>query len=204
MPQAGDGELEANPSSIAYGDMDLLTVVMHEIGHVLGFDDLNPETNPDVLMNDTLDEGVRRLPGDNEDGESSSTTNEPSGLSNSIDDGDIDGGIDLTLTLDTEAGNETFYDMEQTSPWVEELAVDLAEGEDETGLNDTITVILMEGDTQGDTTGSEFNTGESYDTNVDNVVEEVLDSDISDVYIVANVDGNESGQDKGKAKGKNK
>ena len=202
MPQNGDGELEANPSSMAYGDMDLLSVVMHEIGHVLGFDDLNPETNPDDLMSDTLDEGVRRLSGDNEDSQSNGATSEPSGLSGSIDDGNIDGGIDLTLTVDTEADSDTFSDMEQTSSWVEEFVVDLAEGEDETDPNDNIAVVLTVGDTQTDSNGSEFNTGESYDTNVDEVVEEVLDSVISGEDIVANVDGNSIG--KGKTQRRNK
>ena len=43
--------------------MDLLTVVMHELGHVLGFEDLDPSAG--VLMSGTLDSGTRRLPGQN-------------------------------------------------------------------------------------------------------------------------------------------
>ena len=58
-PQNVDGELLAIPSSPAYGDMDLLTVVMHELGHVLGFEDLDSRT--DDLMSATLDAGVRLL-----------------------------------------------------------------------------------------------------------------------------------------------
>lgn len=40
--------------------MDLLTAVMHELGHVLGFDDdySNPDSND--LMNGWLEEGKRR------------------------------------------------------------------------------------------------------------------------------------------------
>jgi Ca2+-binding RTX toxin-like protein len=59
--QNADGELLATPSSPAYGDMDLLTVVMHELGHVLGFEDLDPEEHPHDLMSSTLATGVRRL-----------------------------------------------------------------------------------------------------------------------------------------------
>src|SRR5438552_2912841 len=37
---AGHGQLQASFTSPAYGRMDLLTVVMHEFGHVLGYDDI--------------------------------------------------------------------------------------------------------------------------------------------------------------------
>jgi Ca2+-binding RTX toxin-like protein len=42
--------------------MDLMTVVMHELGHVLGYRDL--PAAQDSLMSATLEEGVRRLPDD--------------------------------------------------------------------------------------------------------------------------------------------
>jgi hypothetical protein len=56
-----DLELTAAEASPAFGRMDLLTVVMHELGHVLGFEDLDPSAG--VLMSGTLDSGIRRLPG---------------------------------------------------------------------------------------------------------------------------------------------
>jgi hypothetical protein len=56
-------ELQADISSPAFGRMDLLTVVEHELEHVLGVADLNPQTAPDDLMTETLAPGVRRLPG---------------------------------------------------------------------------------------------------------------------------------------------
>src|SRR5262249_32871380 len=47
-------ELQAGPLSPAYGRMDLLTVIMHEYGHVLGLDDLPSTQYPNVLMADQL------------------------------------------------------------------------------------------------------------------------------------------------------
>jgi len=41
---------------------DLLTVVLHELGHVLGYDDLDSESHADELMSATLTPGQRRLP----------------------------------------------------------------------------------------------------------------------------------------------
>jgi len=49
----------AESKSAAYGDVDLLTAVMHELGHVLGLKDLNPEAAD--MMSSTLDTGVRQL-----------------------------------------------------------------------------------------------------------------------------------------------
>jgi hypothetical protein len=51
----------AQETSPAFGRMDLLTVVMHELGHVLGFADLDP--NAGELMSETLDAGTRRSVG---------------------------------------------------------------------------------------------------------------------------------------------
>jgi hypothetical protein len=55
-------QLTAVPGSAAAGQMDLLTTVLHELGHVLGFDDqqaLRPISA--TLMTETLPDGVRRL-----------------------------------------------------------------------------------------------------------------------------------------------
>lgn len=46
----------------AAGREDLLTVVIHELGHVLGLSDLDPTAFPDDPMAETLAAGVRRLP----------------------------------------------------------------------------------------------------------------------------------------------
>ena len=55
-------ELQASLGSPAFGRMDLLTVVEHELGHVLGLSDLDPQSVPHDLMTETLATGVRRLP----------------------------------------------------------------------------------------------------------------------------------------------
>jgi hypothetical protein len=53
------GELLAGPGSAAANEVDLLTVLEHELGHVLGLPD-NAETGD--LMDITLGLGVRRAP----------------------------------------------------------------------------------------------------------------------------------------------
>jgi hypothetical protein len=50
-------ELLALADSEAFGHIDLLTVVMHEIGHFLGFDHAGEE---ETLMYDTLETGIRK------------------------------------------------------------------------------------------------------------------------------------------------
>ena len=40
--------------------MDLLTVVMHELGHILGFEDQHSAGDAGDLMYETLTAGVRR------------------------------------------------------------------------------------------------------------------------------------------------
>jgi hypothetical protein len=53
-----DGVLVAVPSSEAHGSIDLMTVLMHEIAHVFGFD----HDTTSALMGSTLDTGTRVLP----------------------------------------------------------------------------------------------------------------------------------------------
>jgi hypothetical protein len=60
--QQSSGQFEAGDGSPAAGRMDLLTVVMHELGHVLGLPDLDPQQHPDALMSATLWHSLRRLP----------------------------------------------------------------------------------------------------------------------------------------------
>ncbi len=55
-----NGELLADSFSDAFGQMDLLTVVMHELGHVLGYDDLTSEADAGDMMYEMLTSGTRR------------------------------------------------------------------------------------------------------------------------------------------------
>ena len=47
----------AKPGSAAANRMDLLTVVLHEMGHFDGWTELDPATHPDALMALTLGTG---------------------------------------------------------------------------------------------------------------------------------------------------
>jgi predicted Zn-dependent protease len=55
-----DGGMVATAASQAAGRMDLLSVVSHEIGHVLGF--VHDDAAQSSVMQGSLDAGVRRLP----------------------------------------------------------------------------------------------------------------------------------------------
>ena len=58
-----DRWLWADPSQVPAGDMDLLTAVMHEMGHALGLDDSYAAADRGDLMFGALVTGERRLPG---------------------------------------------------------------------------------------------------------------------------------------------
>jgi hypothetical protein len=54
--------LQANAFGPAAGRMDLETVVLHELGHLLGRPDVTNDADPADVMDATLPAGVRRLP----------------------------------------------------------------------------------------------------------------------------------------------
>lgn len=55
------GEVQGGIEGRPAGRMDLLSVVIHELGHILGFDDLRDSSNFNDVMYHTLDVGVRRV-----------------------------------------------------------------------------------------------------------------------------------------------
>ena len=57
------GEWVAKNGSAAVGRVDLLTVVAHELGHVLGLDHTLEGVAGPAIMEDTIQPGIRRLPG---------------------------------------------------------------------------------------------------------------------------------------------
>ena len=60
----GDGEYDSGialPGSMAAGRMDLLTVILHEMGHFDGWTELDPQSHPGALMDLTLGTGMRRV-----------------------------------------------------------------------------------------------------------------------------------------------
>src|SRR5262249_27175857 len=62
VPTDVPGEFRAPEGSPAYGRIDLLTVLSHELGHVVGLGDLDPASHPYEIMTGSLPAGVRRLP----------------------------------------------------------------------------------------------------------------------------------------------
>ena len=138
MPQNSDEVLTANQPSEAYGDMDLLTVVMHELGHVFGYQDLDAENNDFEIMSDTLDEGVRYLPEDTFTGQTQENT---------------DPLITLDLTPDEILTQDYLDKLINTNPWLIKFLVDGAS--DDTDPNSDIVVVIDEEpaqDTGGDQT----------------------------------------------------
>ncbi|MGY4255183.1 putative thioesterase [Bradyrhizobium sp. USDA 4516] len=59
---ASGSDLQTDSSTAAAGHLDLLTAVVHELGHVLGLPDLTSSSDANDLMYISLTDGERRLP----------------------------------------------------------------------------------------------------------------------------------------------
>jgi Ca2+-binding RTX toxin-like protein len=131
-PQNNDEELVANETGPASGYMDLLTVVMHELGHVFGFGDIDSSESTTALMSDTLDEGVRRL---------------PVGSSGKIENSDT--LISLDFTPDESAAEASLSKLISINPWLTNFLVNGAY-EDVHDPNRDICIVLDSGDDEGE------------------------------------------------------
>jgi Ca2+-binding RTX toxin-like protein len=138
MPQGNDEELVANEAGEAYGDMDLLTVVMHELGHVFGYGDMEPETNDAEIMNATLNEGVRYLPEDTFTGNDNQNN---------------DNLVSLDMTPDESTADEALGSLVNENPWLIRYLVDGAT--EEADPNSDIAVIIDDEDPQVDSDGTD-------------------------------------------------
>jgi hypothetical protein len=138
-PQGNDEELAANEASNAYGDMDLLTVVVHELGHVFGYQDMDAENTDTEIMSDTLNEGVRYLP---EETFADHAQNNDESL------------ISLDLTPDESLTEDSLAALVDENQWLIKYLVEGAEGADPNG-DIAITLPVDDEDGSGDTAATD-------------------------------------------------
>ena len=62
VPSASPWQLQAASGSAAEGKIDLMTVLMHELGHVMGLGHVSSAVDGTRLMAGSIDHGIRRLP----------------------------------------------------------------------------------------------------------------------------------------------
>jgi hypothetical protein len=108
----GSTELAATVPSDAVGRMDLLTVVLHELGHVLGFDHVEADADAGSLMQATLAPGVRRLVAAEQD--EAEPPGAPTAVSEQAEDPTATAQDAAVLVFDETAG--TFQAQEATAP----------------------------------------------------------------------------------------
>lgn len=62
LPSAISHQFSADPEGLAAGKIDLMTVLMHELGHVMGLGHVSSAVDGTRLMAGSIDPGIRRLP----------------------------------------------------------------------------------------------------------------------------------------------
>jgi hypothetical protein len=95
---AAGTDLLTDPTSAAAGHMDLLTTVMHELGHVVGLPDSTQASDANDLMYISLVEGERRLPGAGDVAQANAPSNQtesqtPAGVTYSAPTAQVTGGV---------------------------------------------------------------------------------------------------------------
>jgi len=60
--QMDGGSLRGGDTALSSGHFDLFTAIAHELGHLLGYDDLDPLVHPNAMMASRLSPGATRLP----------------------------------------------------------------------------------------------------------------------------------------------
>lgn len=62
LPSAPGYQPSADPNGPAAGKINLMTALMHELGHVMGLGHVSSSVDGTRLMTGSIDPGVRRLP----------------------------------------------------------------------------------------------------------------------------------------------
>ncbi|MCW1914904.1 cadherin-like domain-containing protein [Luteolibacter sp. GHJ8] len=100
---AGEGRLKAGPGSLGQNRMDLLTTVMHELGHQFGLGDIYESSAREKLMYGYLIPGERRLPHSGEaNGAIPTGKSHDEYLTSALVIGDLPAGKSVTLTFQAE------------------------------------------------------------------------------------------------------
>ncbi|WP_390881431.1 Calx-beta domain-containing protein [Thalassoroseus pseudoceratinae] len=137
-------ELSATHAAAA-DQVDLLTVVMHELGHILGYGDLDAATNPNELMTGELGLGTRRLPSPTANADADSSTESTSASDSGVNasepaavgfEANTNDGIDGSESAPVDDESWTTSDSPENTP------TDPAESTEE--LRDTVFAALLE------------------------------------------------------------
>jgi hypothetical protein len=142
----GSGDLLANESTDAYGRMDLLTVVMHELGHVLGFGEGDPK--PYDLMSETLDAGTREVYVNTDGIKAVLTGDHGKVLGRGGGNGHRRAGalVAMDLPASKRFRKESFAASIHQNPWLFGFLTNAGRENEGSGPNDTIRLVIPDGE----------------------------------------------------------